>query len=774
MPLFDLLHPDHLVRDLRQVLQERPAETVVAMLDRFHTAFSPDRLRHTHGVELLELVRAQGRTSMTWWLEHRNEPEFVTRWFGSIRGGSALKFVVYQDAEGRWMGGAGKPHEVSQSEAVAVVEAQRDELLAALAVVDQLPDDPAHPAWGRLQSDISTVAPRFSHLAFFHKNLALWRPERIDDYHSLPHQAPALIWMGAPVDPAGLWANARCFRDARLQLAEPMGQVVPMCLLGHALNRQRGPIRQVWRVGGTTDSHDAVANMLDTGEAAVGWTQLGHLGELVGDHTGRSAQKVLRDAILDEWPQTHPTAAGRGGAQLQRFLHKVSDHDLIVLAKGMQVQAIGRVSGDYQFKPDQHFGHRRRVEWLDRGTWKTHSKAGLRTTLHEITRAWDFHGEVVRRLRTRGQPSKTSSSTPSPESTPPSPVVVSILEQAARKGQVLLYGPPGTGKTFHAMRAAEELAAHGRHGRSWRALKGAERQALKGPGDGQRIWTCTFHPAYGYEDFVEGLRPVATEAGLTFHPRPGLFRRICAVAAAHPREQVVVVIDEFNRGDVARIFGELLTLLELDKREQVHVVLPYSGEAFTVPENVRLIATMNTSDRSIALLDAALQRRLGKVELLPDPTILEGAVVSGISLAGLLTAVNRRLLEVLGDRARDLQVGHAYLMRNRHPLSTLTGLRDVVQYDLLPLLQDYCADDPHALARLVGDALYDTDRRRFATEPFAPGEDDRLVGALLDWGTEVGADDPVEEDDQADPDDSADPDATDPEAHDGIRTDPDA
>ncbi|HCH61937.1 MAG TPA: AAA family ATPase, partial [Deltaproteobacteria bacterium] len=249
-------------------------------------------------------------------------------------------------------------------------------------------------------------------------------------------------------------------------------------------------------------------------------------------------------------------------------------------------------------------------------------------------------------------------------------------------------------------------------------------------------------PAYGYEDFVEGLRPRPTDAGLTFEPAAGLFRRICAVATAHPDESVVLVIDEFNRGDVARIFGELLTLLELDKRQRIHVVLPYSGDAFTVPRNVRILATMNTSDRSIALLDAALQRRLGKVELLPDPKVLGSAAVEGISLAGLLTAINRRLLEVLGDRARDLQVGHAYFMIDGKRLNTFSALRDVVQYDLLPLLQDYCADDPRSLHQLVGDALYDPGQRRFRTTPFAEGEGDRLAEALLGWGDEVAAEVP--------------------------------
>ena len=333
-----------------------------------------------------------------------------------------------------------------------------------------------------------------------------------------------------------------------------------------------------------------------------------------------------------------------------------------------------------------------------------------------------------------------------------------LLEQLDRKGQVILYGPPGTGKTFHALRAAEDLVARRIHGSAWASVPAASRDALHGRGapEAQRIWICTFHPAYGYEDFVEGLRAQPVAGGLSFLPTPGLFHQICRRASepASAEQPFVLVIDEFNRGDAPRIFGELLTLLEGDKRGRVHVTLPVSGERFTVPQNVRILATMNTSDRSVALLDAALRRRFGFVELLPDPEVLGAATLAGVSLAALLVEVNRRLVDTLGPRARDLQIGHSYFMRDGQPLTSVRQLKDAFQYDILPLIQEYCADDPDALARVLDERLYDRDRMRMARTPFAAGGDDLFVQALLAWSPErLGAETAVDAEQVEDVDD---------------------
>lgn len=241
---------------------------------------------------------------------------------------------------------------------------------------------------------------------------------------------------------------------------------------------------------------------------------------------------------------------------------------------------------------------------------------------------------------------------------------------------------------------------------------------------------CTFHPAYGYEDFLEGYRPQTYQGQLVFEQRAGIFKRLCVDAAARPDRRFYLVIDEINRGDIPRIFGELLTLLERDKRGQT-VQLPLSGEPFSVPSNVYVIGTMNTADRSIALLDTALRRRFGFVELLPDPDILGDAVLASIPLGPWLAALNRRILAHIGRDARNLQIGHAYLLEGEHPVRDFTHFARIVQDDLIPLLEEYCYEDYAALARILGDDLVDEVSQRVRDELFAPVRRADLVRALL-------------------------------------------
>jgi 5-methylcytosine-specific restriction protein B len=278
------------------------------------------------------------------------------------------------------------------------------------------------------------------------------------------------------------------------------------------------------------------------------------------------------------------------------------------------------------------------------------------------------------------------------------------------------------------------MASLASHNKALASLPEEDLAALRGERDpaARRIWGCTFHPSYGYEEFIEGLKPVPGPGGLTFQPQPGLFRRLSTEAAKRPDELFFLVLDEMNRGDVPRIFGELLTVLELDKRG-TRVALPYSHEEFAVPRNVRIVATMNTADRSIALLDAALRRRFAAIELLPDHSVLTGAVAGDIALDRLLVALNRRLLGQLGHRGRNLQVGHAYFFSDGQVMRDFGTLRRVLKADVLPLLQEYCYDDPESLARIVGPDLYSKERHAFADELFDTGNEEVLRGVLAAW-----------------------------------------
>lgn len=228
-----------------------------------------------------------------------------------------------------------------------------------------------------------------------------------------------------------------------------------------------------------------------------------------------------------------------------------------------------------------------------------------------------------------------------------------------------------------------------------------------------RYKVVTFHPSFTYEDFVRGIRPVRTaEDGRTeFRLVDGKFKQICDEAHANPGRRYALFIDEINRANIAKVFGELITLIEPDKRavfdaegrlvEGMAVHLPGDEEAdmaerpFGVPKNLDIYGTMNTADRSIALLDVALRRRFRFEEREPrydiEPMDRE---VEGVHLGWLQRRINERL-EYLLDR--DHRIGHAYLMHVQH----LDELRDVFDRQILPLLQEYFFDDFSRIALVL-------------------------------------------------------------------------
>lgn len=237
----------------------------------------------------------------------------------------------------------------------------------------------------------------------------------------------------------------------------------------------------------------------------------------------------------------------------------------------------------------------------------------------------------------------------------------------------------------------------------------------------------TFHPSFNYEDFMEGFKPCESENGqITFNSEPGVFQEICRRAEADSNQPYFLLIDEINRGNVAKIFGELLTVLEKDKRG-VQVRLPQSKSWFAVPANIYLIATMNTADRSIKLLDAALKRRFAFVEVLPDPSLLDTPIENtNITLADLMNGLNQKLREILG---RDKQIGHAYFMRNGVPVNTLGILKQIYRYEIIPLIQEYCYDRYPELAEIVGPEFIDVENET-VVEEFFDGNEDAFSTAL--------------------------------------------
>ncbi|TPG61970.1 McrB family protein [Ewingella americana] len=240
----------------------------------------------------------------------------------------------------------------------------------------------------------------------------------------------------------------------------------------------------------------------------------------------------------------------------------------------------------------------------------------------------------------------------------------------------------------------------------------------------QRFAVVTFHQSYGYEEFIEGIRARSDESGNISYPiEPGIFMRLCQRANADPAHRHAIFIDEINRGNISKIFGELISLIEVDKRagmsNAMSLQLSYSGEQFSVPANVDIIGAMNTADRSLALMDTALRRRFDFVEMMPDLSLLSGIKVKGIELESLLEKLNSRI-EALYDREHTL--GHAFFMPVKNAIdagdeeAAFKQLKIAFQKKIIPLLQEYFFDDWNKIRLVLADNQKQDDSLQFVIE----------------------------------------------------------
>ncbi len=296
---------------------------------------------------------------------------------------------------------------------------------------------------------------------------------------------------------------------------------------------------------------------------------------------------------------------------------------------------------------------------------------------------------------------------------------------------IIFYGPPGTGKTYTtAKRAVEicktesekELTDYSEIMKRYNELKKKN-----------RIEFITFHQSYGYEEFIEGIKPVVSNEDdesdsensqeIKYEIVDGIFKKFCDKARKaqdkENKEPYVFIIDEINRGNISKIFGELITLIETTKRagkeECISTKLPYSNEEFTVPDNVYIIGTMNTADRSIALMDTALRRRFYFEEMLPNYDLLKDIFVEDegvkVNIGAMLKVINERI-EYLYDREHT--IGHAVFLEKGKDDKIdidINKLENIFKKNVIPLLQEYFYEDYEKIRIVLGDNAKDEDEQ---------------------------------------------------------------
>jgi 5-methylcytosine-specific restriction protein B len=410
------------------------------------------------------------------------------------------------------------------------------------------------------------------------------------------------------------------------------------------------------------------------GLMGIGWDELGDLTQYKNKEDMRAKMKESYDETKSYRNDSLAT---------WQFSHSIREGDIVFAKKGMH-SIIGRgvVESDYQFIPERNeYKHIRKIKWTNIGNWAHPGQAAMKT-LTDITAYTDYvrqleclitDNEDIEEIESEPEiiyEQYTDANFLNEVFMDPQQYEI-LLSLLKTKKNLILQGAPGVGKTFAAKRLAYSII---------------------GSKDTSRVMMVQFHQSYSYEDFIMGFRP--TEDG--FKLTPGPFYEFCKTAEDDIDRDYFFIIDEINRGNLSKIFGELLMLIECDKRNE-KLRLLYSNELFSVPSNVHIIGLMNTADRSLAIIDYALRRRFAFYEIEPafdsngfQSIVKKSNYAKFPSLINCIKSLNEAISqdESLGNGFR---IGHSYFCTNKKITTDL--LNAIIKFELLPLLNEYWFDE---------------------------------------------------------------------------------
>lgn len=411
------------------------------------------------------------------------------------------------------------------------------------------------------------------------------------------------------------------------------------------------------------------------GVMGIGWSELGDLSQ----YETRADMTVKMKELFDSNRSfINDTLA------LWQFTHEIKPGDIVYAKKGRSV-LLGRgvVTSDYYYdgKAKDNYKNFRKVDWKNIGEWEHPGKATTKT-LTDITSYTKYISNLESIFEDEGDEEITTEkeNVSYPKTLFLKEVYMdeedynTLVGLIKSKKNVILQGAPGVGKTFAAYRLAYSII---------------------GEKDKDRVQMVQFHQSYSYEDFIEGFRPSSENNG--FEIKKGSFYEFCKKAADDIENDYFFIIDEINRGNLSKIFGELFMLIEKDKRDNTLQLL-YSGEKFAVPRNVYIIGMMNTADRSLAMMDYALRRRFAFYEMKPAFD-QNGFVQYRLSLDSskfnnLIECVKRLNEAIKEDNSlgEGFCIGHSYFCEIKAVTDRV--LTNIVEYELIPLLKEYWFDDP--------------------------------------------------------------------------------
>jgi 5-methylcytosine-specific restriction protein B len=728
---FFFFNNDAIIEECDRLLEKgdiKPVSQIDQEYIMFRKRFGPDVLKSIEGEELIETIfNVMNHDGLAYWLEFKNDEMMDTRQYGSIAGGSSLKYIMYKrKSDNNWMTGSPQKQVVlSLADAIEKGKKIRDAIVRGAEQISKF-ENPEYEDYIALQQSLdSDEDVKIGGYGWIHKYYHMLFPNYIDAFHTTGWQKHALLCYGEKPESESLYALTGQLMKIITETGRPSSHIV------RAMVHMYGSPVNYYRIGTRSGSSKTSIwpLMQENSYISIGWSELGDLTQY-----GQEDSEI-RDSLKEPFEKLYPNppqTISRELNEIIRFFKTIKENDIVVAGDGMQTLGIGRVTGGYEYREGLEFPHLREVEWIFvEQTQLPEAKEGLRTTVNPYRNMDNLL--KIRELLSKGSTEQKNTVSSKPAEKPLQPLegimkkIDGILE---RKKQIILYGPPGTGKTYHAEKAAQELAARNIFRKSWKALSDDERKSILGDGrTNGYVRICCFHASYGYEDFIEGIKPRVENGQTLFELRDGIFKRLCSNAIKEPNKSFFLIIDEINRGDISRILGELIMLIESGKRGKT-LYLPISGEPFSVPGNVFIIGTMNTADRSIALLDAALRRRFGFHELMPDYSLLEGINFDALPVSEWLKRLNQRICQHIGRDARNLQIGHSYFMEGEKPITSQNHFRQVIAEDILPLIEEYCYGDYERMAAILDSDFVDV-KNQTLQYSLCEGDFTELIGALL-------------------------------------------
>lgn len=663
----------------------------------FALRFSPEKLAKLTDEDILNYIfysEGDNTESLCCWIEMNKD---CRNYFGSIAGGSAYKFGLFQKKEtGMWTTGSPqKSQELTRDEAIKRGTEIRDALVRGVEIISTA-DTSSIEAYEKLDQKLKNeVGEQFYNWAWFHKYFAIMCSDKLSCYHNEEWQRHILYCFG--IKPSDKYYA----RSGQIAMIQNYGNWNYRQFF--AIHSEKyGMPKSFIRLG--TQGKENYAKEWKRGSiVGIGWSELGDLTEYLA---GNTLDKDSIAEILEKkcYPGDLKTASRKAG-EIIRF-YDTDENSIFVPADGEKVFGLVDSIGDYYFDVSEEFAHLKPGKWccdFQDGESLPDKSEGLRTTCVQIKNEVNLL-YLYKKYYERTQVEDTEDIEDLEVTNLKNCLEIDREPRTVKIHPLncIIYGAPGTGKTYSTAEYAQAIIDNISLS-EFKENNSDRKNVMKRYNDfvksGQIVFT-TFHQSYGYEEFIQGLRPDTKASGMSFRTVDGVFKRIADKALNDSENNYVIIIDEINRANISKVFGELITLVEEDKRwgelNQTSATLQ-SGDVFAVPNNLYIVGTMNSADKSISLIDAALRRRFEFIEQKPDASL-----VTDPTLHDVFEKINSSLAEQL-DSA-DLLIGHSYFM-NR----TEQDLPKILNNSIIPLLYEYFYDNKKKVVDVLDNAMDNVD-----------------------------------------------------------------